>query len=108
MDRSLQGIALVTGATSGFGRATAARLAGMGARVIACGRRQERLDALAAELGDRVLPVVLDVRDRAAVAAALAALPRRLVQGRRAGEQRRAGAGDGARRPRPTSTTGRR
>ncbi|GAC1306292.1 MAG: bifunctional NADP-dependent 3-hydroxy acid dehydrogenase/3-hydroxypropionate dehydrogenase YdfG [Vulcanimicrobiaceae bacterium] len=66
---------LVTGATAGFGRAIARRFAGDGARVIAAGRRVDRLAELAAELGDRVHTVVLDVRDRAAVEAAVAALP---------------------------------
>ncbi|MCW6510436.1 SDR family oxidoreductase [Lichenifustis flavocetrariae] len=69
-------IVLVTGATSGFGAAIARRFAGAGHRIIAAGRREERLHALAADLGhDRVHPVVLDVRDRAAVLAAIEALP---------------------------------
>ncbi|WP_423198506.1 putative NADP-dependent dehydrogenase in aabA 3'region [Cupriavidus sp. H19C3] len=66
----------VTGATAGFGAAIARRFVAAGHRVIAAGRRKERLDALVEELGrDKVLPVVLDVRDRAAVEAAVAALP---------------------------------
>jgi 3-hydroxy acid dehydrogenase/malonic semialdehyde reductase len=69
-------IILVTGATAGFGRVIAARFAGTGARIIAAGRRAERLETLRTELGaDRVLPLTLDVRDRAAVAAAIAGLP---------------------------------
>ena len=69
-------IILVTGATSGFGRVIAARFAANGARIIAAGRRAERLDTLRAELGaDRVLPLILDVRDRAAVASAISGLP---------------------------------
>jgi 3-hydroxy acid dehydrogenase/malonic semialdehyde reductase len=67
--------ALVTGATAGFGRAIAHRLVRDGWRVIATGRRQERLDALAAELGAQVLPFGLDVTDLAAVAALPGALP---------------------------------
>ena len=68
-------IILVTGATSGFGRVIAARFAANGARIIAAGRRAERLDTLRAELGaDRVLPLILDVRDRAAVASAISGL----------------------------------
>lgn len=68
-------VALVTGATSGFGRAIAERLVADGWRVVACGRRRDRLDELSRALGDRVLATTLDVRDRAAVAAAVAALP---------------------------------
>jgi 3-hydroxy acid dehydrogenase/malonic semialdehyde reductase len=73
-------IVLVTGATSGFGSAIARRFALEGHRVIAVGRRRERLDALVHELaGSPVHPLVLDVRDRAAIAAALAALPPELT-----------------------------
>lgn len=69
-------IILVTGATAGFGLTIARRFAADGARIIAAGRRSERLDALRAELGaDRVLPLTLDVRDRAGVQAAIAGLP---------------------------------
>lgn len=69
-------IILVTGATAGFGLTIARRFAADGARIIAAGRRSERLDALQAELGaDRVLPLTLDVRDRAGVEAAIAGLP---------------------------------
>ncbi|MBI5070118.1 MAG: SDR family NAD(P)-dependent oxidoreductase [Deltaproteobacteria bacterium] len=67
---------LVTGATAGFGLATAERFARAGARVVAAGRRQERLRALAMRLGPRVHPLGLDVRSRGAIEAALASLPR--------------------------------
>ncbi|WP_159996618.1 SDR family NAD(P)-dependent oxidoreductase [Roseomonas sp. 18066] len=67
---------LVTGATAGFGAAIARRFAQDGARIIALGRRAERLQALAAELGeDRVHTLALDIRDSAAIAAAIAGLP---------------------------------
>ena len=67
---------LITGATSGFGRATARRFVDAGWRVIATGRRIERLDALADELGrDRVHTAAFDIRDEAAMRAALDALP---------------------------------
>jgi 3-hydroxy acid dehydrogenase/malonic semialdehyde reductase len=68
-------IALVTGATSGFGEAIAEALARAGATVIATGRRKDRLDALAARLGARIHPLPLDVADRGAVERAIRALP---------------------------------
>lgn len=67
---------LITGATSGFGRAAARRFVDAGWRVIATGRRAERLDDLADELGrDRVHTAAFDIRDEAAMRAALDALP---------------------------------
>ncbi|NGY06298.1 SDR family oxidoreductase [Solimonas terrae] len=65
---------LVTGATSGFGAAIARRFITEGHRVVATGRRRERLEALAAECGERLHAVALDVRDRAAVEAMLSGL----------------------------------
>ncbi|MBK7536027.1 MAG: SDR family NAD(P)-dependent oxidoreductase [Myxococcales bacterium] len=61
--------ALVTGASSGIGRATATALHRLGAHVVLVSRRQERLDELVAALGERATALVLDVRDPAAVAA---------------------------------------
>lgn len=73
-------IVLVTGATSGFGASIARRFAREGHRIIATGRRTERLVALAGELGDAVaLTLPLDVRDRAAVERAIAGLPTELA-----------------------------
>ncbi len=67
---------LITGATSGIGEAAAHAFAKAGWRVIATGRRAERLDALVAALGaDRVHPAVFDICDEAARDAALDALP---------------------------------
>lgn len=68
-------IVLITGATSGFGAEMACKFVQNGHKVIATGRRQERLDELAAELGGNVLPRTLDVSSKAAIDAMLAALP---------------------------------
>ncbi|MCC6828405.1 MAG: SDR family NAD(P)-dependent oxidoreductase [Novosphingobium sp.] len=67
--------ALITGATSGIGEATARLLVRSGWRVIGTGRRAERLDALAAELGEAFHAAVFDICDEAAMDAALDALP---------------------------------
>lgn len=68
-------IVFITGATAGFGLAIARRYLQDGARVIATGRRTERLEALRAELGERLLPVTLDITDSEAVRRAVASLP---------------------------------
>ena len=70
-----QRVVLVTGASSGFGLAAARRFLEDGDRVIAAARRKERVEALAAEFGERVHPLQLDVRDREAVSAAIEGLP---------------------------------
>ena len=67
---------LITGATSGFGAAAVKRFAAAGWRVIATGRRAERLQPLVERFGaDRVHAAAFDIRDEAALEAALSALP---------------------------------
>lgn len=70
--------ALITGATSGFGRATALLLAENGYRLILTGRRKERLDELVNEIAVKykaeVLPLCFDVREENAVNAVIEGL----------------------------------
>ncbi len=68
-------IACVTGATAGFGRAIAQRLAAAGHPLVLVGRRSERLAELQAGLSVPVHRMALDVRDRAQVAGMFASLP---------------------------------
>src|SRR4051812_40478257 len=67
--------AFITGATAGFGAAATRRFAAAGWQVVGTGRRRERLDGLAAELGEAFLPLELDMRDPDALQAAAEALP---------------------------------
>ncbi|MGH7080055.1 MAG: SDR family NAD(P)-dependent oxidoreductase, partial [Acetobacteraceae bacterium] len=66
---------LVSGASAGFGAAIARRAIADGHRVIAAARRRERLEGLCQELGERLLPLVLDVTDGALVARLPGSLP---------------------------------
>jgi NADP-dependent 3-hydroxy acid dehydrogenase YdfG len=68
--------ALITGATSGIGKATAELLANEGYNLILCGRRVERLKELEKELSrkSKIKTLSFDVRDRKAVAAEIAGL----------------------------------
>jgi len=66
---------LVTGASSGIGAAVARRFARDGARLVLAARRRERLEQLAQSTGADAYILDVDVRDRHAVAAAIAAIP---------------------------------
>ena len=68
-------IALITGATSGIGWATAERLAEAGVQLILCGRRTEKLEALAKAVGGNPQLLTFDVRDKEAVFKAVDSLP---------------------------------
>ena len=70
-------IALITGATSGIGRATALLFAENGAKLILCGRRKERLDELVKQLSTftEVHTLKFDVRDKEIVFSMIESLP---------------------------------
>jgi 3-hydroxy acid dehydrogenase/malonic semialdehyde reductase len=68
-------VVFVTGASVGIGAAVARRFARAGARLVLAARRQEKLHALAKELGVPTHVVAMDVRDRGAVERAVASLP---------------------------------
>jgi len=78
-DELMNRCVLITGASSGIGRACAEAFAAGGCRLLLAARRKERLDELAAALAERhgaeVLVAALDVRDRRAVEAWVAGLP---------------------------------
>ena len=63
-------IALITGASSGLGAHFAEIFVAAGARLVIGARRIDRVEALAAELGDKALPVAIDVTDQQSIAAA--------------------------------------
>ena len=73
-------IVFITGASAGFGAAMARSFVQAGHHVIASARRKDKLQALAAELGERLLPVELDVNDRSAIDAVIAQLPAEFAQ----------------------------
>jgi len=78
MTAASQRTAFITGATSGFGQAATRAFIAAGWRVVATGRREERLQALADELRSEQLHVAaFDIRDAAATRAMVEALPDR-------------------------------
>ncbi len=68
-------IVFITGASSGFGAEMARKFIQHGHKVVVTGRRQDRLNALATELGPAVHSIVMDVTSKTSINTALAALP---------------------------------
>lgn len=68
-------IVMITGASAGFGAAMARKFVQTGHKVIAAARRTDRLDTLAKELGNHLLPVALDVTSKDSIDKVLASLP---------------------------------
>jgi serine 3-dehydrogenase len=71
----MSGTILITGATAGFGQATARRFIADGWKVVGTGRRAERLEALKIELGENFHALAFDITDAEAISAQLASLP---------------------------------
>lgn len=71
---------LITGVTSGFGKAMAIDCVKHGHTVIGTGRRADKLDELKQMLGDGFIPLCFDVSDLLAMKSALNALPEQIIQ----------------------------
>jgi NADP-dependent 3-hydroxy acid dehydrogenase YdfG len=61
----MEKVIVITGASSGIGAATARKLVQLGAKVVLAARREDKLQAMVAELGDNAIYVVTDVSKRA-------------------------------------------
>lgn len=70
MPDSTTRVAVITGASSGIGEATARALHADGYKVALLARRQDRIDAIASELGDGAIAIPADVTDRDSLTAA--------------------------------------
>lgn len=68
-------IVFITGASAGFGAEMARKFVKEGHQVVISARRKDRLNALAAELGDMALPIQMDVTDKKSIEEALCELP---------------------------------
>ena len=73
----MNGSILITGASSGFGQASALRFARAGRKLVLASRRMDRINALVEKLSDQTdcIGIELDVRDRQAVSKTLSSLP---------------------------------
>jgi NADP-dependent 3-hydroxy acid dehydrogenase YdfG len=66
-DKQWDGVAIITGASSGIGEAIARKLAPCAKGLVICARRFDKIESLASELGSHVIPIACDVRNQAAV-----------------------------------------